>query len=322
MPMKVQQPHIPVDILLSTYNGSLYLVELIASLIGQTYSNWRLLIRDDGSTDNTVEIIQQYVSRFPNQVILLERGEANIGPCQSYARLMEFAAGDYLMFCDQDDVWLPNKIEMLLESMLQLEDSKPGRPLLVHSDLFVVDQALRPISPSFWQYQGLEPTRNHLKDLLVQNIATGCAMMINRRLLERALPIPKEAIMHDWWLTLVASIYTEVFHIDQATVLYRQHGHNTVGAIKHSIPTLVLRLGSAGESIERIIRQGEQLHRLHEAELNGEQQAILVRFINLLRENRLARIRTVRKIPLQKHGWLRQIGFYIVISSMKRRRGE
>lgn len=128
-----------VDILLATWNGERYLAEQIDSILAQSYSNWRLLIRDDGSSDGTRDIIGRYVSENPERLELIEGGAPGLGACGNFAYLMAHATSDYVMFCDQDDVWLPHKAERLLEEMQRLEEQHgTDQPLLVHSDLKVV----------------------------------------------------------------------------------------------------------------------------------------------------------------------------------------
>jgi len=122
----------------------------IGLLLNQTYGNWSLIIRDDGSTDDTVEIIRDYRERFPGKVTLLEGQGRRLGPCQSYARLLERTTANYIMFCDQDDLWLPEKIEETLHRMRSLELQYPGLPLLIHTDMKVADRDLRVSSDSFW----------------------------------------------------------------------------------------------------------------------------------------------------------------------------
>ena len=152
------------------------------------------------------------------------------------------------MFCDQDDVWFPDKIAVTLGKMQELEGRHGGeRPLLVHTDMKVADGNLRVVADSLWRYQKSDPVRGEaLNRLLVQNCATGCSMMINRALCDLALPIPAEAMMHDWWLVLVAAAFGTIGHCAEPTLLYRQHGANDVGAKKWSLADLVPQLARAG----------------------------------------------------------------------------
>ncbi|MCF6093264.1 glycosyltransferase family 2 protein [Microaerobacter geothermalis] len=302
-----------VDILLSTYNGSKYLQKLMNSIINQTYQNWRLLIRDDGSTDGTINIIHNFVKQFPTKIIYIEDQYNNLGPSQSFSKLIEYSNANYIMFCDQDDIWLNNKIELILEKMLQLEKEFQNKPLLVHTDLTVVDKDLQVISNSFWKYQKLNPAYKNLNHLLIQNIATGCTMMMNKRLKELAHPIPDKAIMHDWWIALVASIYSGIYHINASTILYRQHGENNTGAKKYSLHYFLSRSGKANESMKRIIQQGEQLSIRYKDQLNKDQFKLVESFITLFHKNRFARLMDIFVYRFRKHGFLRNVGLIITV---------
>ena len=217
-----------VDILLATYNGGRFLAEQLQSLERQTFRSWRLIARDDGSTDATRALLADFQARHPAAVRLIEDSGARLGAAGNYARLLQAMTADFGLFCDQDDVWQPDKIESLLTMALAHE--RPGVPLLVHSDLAVVDQDLRLVAPSFWRYQFIRPERCQWSRLAVQNVVTGCACLFNDALRRAALPIPPEAIMHDWWLALVAATVGDIRWTDAVTVQYRQHDGNDTGA--------------------------------------------------------------------------------------------
>lgn len=227
-----------IDILLATFNGSKYLREQLNSILGQSYHNWRLIIRDDCSKDDTLAIIEEYCTKHPDKIILIDHCCQNIGVVKNFSLLLDNAIADYIMFCDQDDVWLPHKISITLEKMLELE-STFGRemPLLAYTDLTVVDESGDNIlADSVWKYQQLDPVNaGKLNRVLLQNIPTGCTVMINRALRKKASPIPEDAAMHDWWLTLVAVVFGTCGYVPEATVLYRQHGMNVCGAEKWSL---------------------------------------------------------------------------------------
>lgn len=252
-----------VHILMSTYNGALYLPEQLDSIVAQTYRNWNLYIRDDGSQDHTVQILQDYASR-DDRIKLLPLDKKRLGACASFAYLLKQCSdAKYIMFCDQDDFWLPKKVQTSLGTFLYLEEQHKELPLLLHTNLQVVDSKLKLLAKSFWDYQKLNPNRCNLNQLLVQNNVTGCTVMINKALRDLALPIPEEAIMHDWWLALVASAFGRISHINKALILYRQHGSNDVGAKKFSTLYVLRKLISLTnttelkQSINLTIRQAE-----------------------------------------------------------------
>lgn len=219
-------------VVLSSYNGARFIAEQIESLRHQTRRSWVLLVRDDGSSDDTVRIVETHSAVDP-RIVLLQDGRGHLGPAASFSALLEHAAGagaEYVALSDQDDVWRPDKLERELQ-LMEEHERRIGRdvPLLVHSDLTVVDQQLRIVHRSFASYQSLgrEPVRP-LRRLLVQNFVTGCTTVINRALLRAAVPLPP-VVMHDWWLALCAGALGQLLYLAEPTVLYRQHAGNTLG---------------------------------------------------------------------------------------------
>ncbi len=141
-----------IDILLATYNGAAFLNQQLGSVENQTHRNWRLIVRDDGSTDKTPGIIEAFRARHPDKVVVLRDDDGNLGLVRNFSRLMEHAGAGYVAFCDQDDVWKPEKLELSLQKMRSLEtEHGPERPLLVVTDLSVVDEDLQVVHLSFWR---------------------------------------------------------------------------------------------------------------------------------------------------------------------------
>lgn len=222
-----------IVIALATYNGAAHLAEQVRSLQAQDFGDWQLLARDDGSVDGTRDLLAQLASEDPR--ITVVESTARFGVVRNFAELLaraERAGADYVFTCDQDDVWLPTKISRSLAAMTRLEAER-GRetPLLVHSDLAVVDHALRPLYPSFLRRQGIRHEESSpLNVLLVQNFVTGCASLMNKALLRLALPFPECCIMHDWWIAQCAAAGGAIGFLAEPTILYRQHGANQIGA--------------------------------------------------------------------------------------------
>lgn len=226
-----------VAILIAVYNAEKYIEPLLSSLFQQDYSNIHLYVRDNASTDYTVNLLQNWQKQFSQKMTLL-LSERNEGVISNFAHLLEVAEESYVMFCDGDDVWLPHKVSSTFARMQELEKIHGiSVPLLVHTDLVVVDQDLKLIAPSFWKYACLNtnPHCETLSRLLVQNHVTGCTMMINQALKSRANPIPLDCVMHDWWIALVAACFGYIDRFPVATLLYRQHCSNDTGAKKYSL---------------------------------------------------------------------------------------
>jgi glycosyltransferase involved in cell wall biosynthesis len=226
----------PVEVLLATYQGARFLEQQLESLLAQTHANWSAIARDDGSTDATPEILARYAARHPQRFRILPGNGQRLGAAQNFATLIVASRAPRVMFCDQDDVWLPEKIEVTLAAMADLEGRRGAScPALVFTDLRVVDEGLAPLGDSLWRYQGTDPERlSRLPRALLQNCVTGSTAMVNRPLIELSVPIPVQARMHDWWLALVAISFGAIAPVRRPTVLYRQHGRNDRGAARFS----------------------------------------------------------------------------------------
>lgn len=221
-----------IDILLAAFNGEQFLTDQINSILNQTHLNWRLMIRDDGSKDSTLSIIYDFKKRYPDKIVVIEDNRGNLGACGNFAALFEHAEADYVMFCDQDDVWMPRKIELTLGKMTELVRQFGDLvPLLVYADMKVVDKDMKIIADSYWKYQAFNPENGKvLSRLLVSNVIIGCTVMVNRKLRDLSLPFTKDTLMHDWWAGLVSLALGKNDFIEEPTVLYRQHEANVVGA--------------------------------------------------------------------------------------------
>ena len=231
-----------VDILLATFQGELYLEELLQSLFTQTHHSIHVIARDDGSSDNTPHILKKWSETFPNNMTLLPT-HSNLGIKGNFSELLAHSQAPYVMFADQDDKWLPYKVEDTLNLLQSLERQfDTHTPILVHTDLKVVDQNLKELSPSYWKYTGLYPEKTDLNDLLPQNVVTGCTIMMNQTLAKLSYPIPDQSMMHDWWVALVASCFGHIQFLNEATILYRQHSQNDTGAQAYNFTTFTKRL--------------------------------------------------------------------------------
>lgn len=216
-----------LNILLSTYNGEAFLKEQIKSIQAQTYQDWNLLIRDDGSTDQTPRIIQEFVKSDPRIRWINPEDVQNLGVIQSFLTLLKYEVADFYCFSDQDDIWLPEKLA------LQLKEAKKyssDRALLVYTDLKIVNHDLRVLHESMIKTQSDHANTTLLQEL-TENTVTGGVTLINHCLAN--LWTGKESqglLMHDWYLGLLAATFGELIYLDQPTELYRQHLNNVLGA--------------------------------------------------------------------------------------------
>lgn len=278
-----------IAILLATYNGSRFLSEQLDSILSQTYTNFILVVRDDCSTDNTRSMLEDYRQTHADKMHLLEPDVRNQGASASFSCLLEYVLQHkqvleldraYMMFCDQDDVWYSDKIERQVQSMLAAEAAAVNLPVLVHSDLEVVSEALVQIAPSFIRYQGLEIQRNQFCQIVISNLVTGCTAFINEALARQACPVPQQAIMHDWWLALVATAFGKLVLLDAPLVHYRQHGRNTIGAKEHAkLPVISLSLWQRvfarkpNEHLYEVARQAREFSMRYGRQLSWRQRS-------------------------------------------------
>ena len=227
-----------VDIICSVWNGARFLPDFFQSLAAQTHADWRLWVRDDGSVDGSAELVRS-AGTVDSRIRLLDFDDAGdavrLGVARAFGWLLERVPGDanYIMCADQDDVWLPTKIERTLLAMRAAESgpsTERNAPILVHTDLTVVDAELRLVHSSFWEFSRLDPEPSTLRRIAVQNVTTGATVMINRALRDRVGRAPRGVAFHDWWYACVAAAFGRVVALRESTVLYRQHGGNAVGA--------------------------------------------------------------------------------------------
>lgn len=234
-----------IAILLATYNGAKYIREQLDSLFLQSCGDFHLYIRDDGSKDDTLKIVEEYRQKFSDRITVLEDSQKHKGAAKSFMTLLQEVDSDYYMFCDQDDIWLPTKVEKTLARMKEFEGTAP---VLVATDLKVVDEQLSPIKDSFNADLKIDVFRKHPELICVRHVVTGCTMMFNRAAKEASLPMSPRATMHDEWVALSVHFKGGTISIlDEATILYRQHTSNTLGAEQASKGFFARALARAGQ---------------------------------------------------------------------------
>ena len=271
-----------VDILMATYNGEKYIAQQLDSILNQTFQDWRLMIRDDGSSDKTVAIMNEYALQHPDKIIVIPQAQ-HLGPKENFAGLLNYSQAPYTMFCDQDDVWLPTKVAVTLDAMTDLEKRLgTDLPLLVYTDLVVVDDELSTIDQSFFHYIRNGPYFT-LKSLLMQNTVAGCTVMMNQTLREMTPSIPDDAIMHDWWMGLIAAAFGKIVCLSESTILYRQHNTNTAGAKKGSFRRVLhdLFLGAWRRDIKGSQVQAAAFRKFYEGRLDGATNRMIIDYASL-----------------------------------------
>lgn len=210
-----------VSIAMATYNGQKYLSEQLDSIFAQTHKNIELVVVDDGSTDNTLNILYEYQKSYSNLRVL--PNEFNMGVIKSFEKAVSLSAGDYIALADQDDVWFPEKIEELLNNI--------GDNLLIHSDAVLVDDHLNILQPSHFAW-GKQANKASFFDYLMNSNVTGCTAMFSRELVELAVPLKSYNLPHDWYFSYYAAYCGRIKLYLKPLVYYRQHAINVSGAKK------------------------------------------------------------------------------------------
>ena len=304
-----------IEVVLPTYNGAAFLEAQLASIDAQTLRPQRVIIRDDGSQDGTPALLRQLQKRYGNWLVLLD-SRGNLGCVGNINCLLSATRAPYVALADQDDLWHPDKLASSLRLMEWVEASHGNDyPLLVHADLNLIDTNGHSLGRTYFENQGLHPQRTGLDDLLLTNVVTGCTVLINRALLRRSTPIPAEALMHDWWLALVASATGSISLLQAANVSYRQHAGNVVGARGAGVLAMLGRLLHPSRSgpfqlLPALLSQASVLQKqfgLHAFPV-----------LQVMRQRRLTRIWRLCSEPelrrkLRKHGPLRTWALWLVL---------
>jgi len=225
-----------VDILLSVYNGGKYLQQQLQSLVLQTHHQWLLYIRDDGSNDDSIEIIKLFKEENPARVRLITDQKGNIGYSASFTELLKHSMSDYIMFCDQDDIWYPSKITELLLNVKREEEMQPGKAILAFSDLDVLNDRMEVVT-TFNRYFKFNKEVVG-SDFFLRNYIPGCNMFFNRALLKHVFETDNVIGYYDYWLVLVCASIGNIIYIDKSLMQYRLHPNNAIGLKMENEPLL------------------------------------------------------------------------------------
>ena len=295
-----------VQILLSTWNGEAWLPELLASLERQSFADWELLVRDDGSSDQTNKILFEWQRLYPYKVAKIIHDGEHLGSKWSFNRLIEHSDAAYLMFCDQDDIWFPEKIEFSLLALQRLESELSlETPLLVHTDMAVVDAGKNLTAISFWDLRDFD-IEQRKQAYLLTNVVSGCASLFNRAAADKAFPLPEAAIEHDRWLALVCAWFGRVHAIQQPLLFYRQHGSNQIGADLQSIPSAEITL-----RVQAWSRQAEAFLQCYGHELSSADYQLVEALAELQYLKGWGRRRQILQHRLFKQGLLANLAMLL-----------
>lgn len=304
-----------IDVILAAYNGEKYIRQQIQSVLMNFDSlpeyDCRILISDDSSSDSTTAIVAG-LSAHDNRIQLLDNSKKG-GVRQNFHYLILHSDADYTFFCDQDDLWLPGKMAIFMQTFAQHNDEEP---LLLHSDLCVADGHLSPIHPSMFVYQHINKNPD-LAALMVSNSVTGCVMACNRALMEKTKASQVEhSIMHDWYIALLAVATGKIAFIDNALILYRQHGNNQVGAKAFSLGELLkskawrAKLATARQSIEKTRDQAALFLNDFSSVMKPEDRRLMHAYVDSFNGGVGARAKLFFSSGIRKNGLLRNLFFF------------
>lgn len=273
--MLMPSPSIPpatrVCVLLSTYNGARYLKPQLDSLLAQDYPEIVIQVRDDGSNDSTLKILESYAAR--HSTIRVTQG-TNVGVSRSFLTLLAEADSNcgYFAFCDQDDVWLPDKISIAVQN-LNLPDYHV--PTLYFSRVEYVDDVLCHLRTSS------APRRPGFGNALVENCAPGCTMLLNQAARQLILSrLPSSIFVHDSWAYLVVSAFGRLIFHDVARIKYRQHATNVFGAVTNPVSLVRQRLQRLRRGQpQEYLAQAQEFARLYSDSLSPAHRHTLQRFL-------------------------------------------
>jgi len=310
-----------IAIMMATYNGEQYISEQLDSILNQTNNDWVLFIHDDNSNDSTPEILLEYQKKHADRIVLIADDSVKGGSSEkNFSAIHKWVSEnydfDYFMFADQDDYWYEFKIEKSLKKMQEAEKNDQI-PILVHTDLEIVDKDLKKIGDSFFKYRALNSSVNDLEHLLIQNNVTGCTMLWNHKLNE-ILDLSSGAVaMHDWWITLVAASFGKIVCLNEPTIKYRQHDKNVVGATRvNTIGFIIKRLfGSSHvkETLKLSFRQADSFLLFYNGRLTKNQVELVNNFIEIPNKTKLLRIFAVLHNKFLKQGIIQIIGELLFI---------
>ena len=320
-----------IEILLATYNGERFLPEQIESIINQSYTDYSILASDDNSSDCTFEILRSYESVLGEKINVVQSNTHSAK--ENFYNLLDMADAEYIALCDQDDFWERDRLKKSLKAVQRLE-RRYGKetPILVHSDLEIVDENLNSKNKKMSELTGISEAIKYAKKeskclytisteksfsrYLVENNITGNTVIINKALLD-IYKRPKVSFMHDWWLGLIAFTFGKVGFLNECLVKYRQHESNELGA-KNPLELRNIKKRNKQmirENYDCMFAQVEEFLRLYKDELGKSRSAdtyyahkYLNAFVNMKSKNRISKIRDILKYSFFKSSKILTLG--------------
>jgi glycosyltransferase involved in cell wall biosynthesis len=307
-----------ISILMAAYNGEKYIKEQLDSLMKQTFQDFTIIIQDDCSQDKTLQIIESYSKAHPNRISFSTNKKNTGSPKHTFFNLLLHHKDDYIMLCDQDDIWNRDKIEITFNEMKRMEKIHGQEtPILVHTDLTVVDNNLNLINKSYRKMLDANYSRTRLNHLLSQNTLTGCTAIMNRSLCNLIISEPKYCVMHDWWIVLVASCFGVISSLDVQTVQYRQHDNNSVGV--SDVKSLgyqfhkMFRSNEIRIALDTTYLQAQCFLDTYSEKLENKQVELIKKYVEIPSQSKIKRVKILFQEDFLKNTFARKIAHILMV---------
>ncbi len=301
-----------VYIVLAAYNGEKYIKEQLDSLLGQTYKNLIIDVCDDGSSDGTLEVIKEYMAA--DERILLHQNKENLGYVRNFLEGAKRSPAPYVMFCDQDDIWNSDKVEITLREMKMAENEAPGKPVLVYTDVVNYNSTTGEDMGLFHKSSHLNVKKVDTAHVFMENKCIGCTMMMNHNVLDYLNKIPDEIRVHDWWIALICSHFGMIHYLPQPTMRYRQHEENQIGGNSFSgyLKERLTNIKHQRHVLHETYKQGEAFLRIYENQMSEKQRIVAKQFAGMATAGFFGRRYRMIRYGFWKSGISRNAGLFLL----------
>lgn len=303
-----------IHIVLATYNGEKYIREQIDSVLANSFSDFTIEVCDDGSTDKTKEIVNEYVKSHSN--ISLHENERNLGYVMNFLEGVKRSASPYIMLCDQDDIWHADKIEKTYNKMKELEAKhEKGEPLLVFSDAMNFDSENGQDIGSFHKSSHLNTKKVDMGHLFMENKCIGCTVMVNRAVLKYLTVLPEQIRVHDWWLAMICSAFGGISYLDETTLQYRQHSGNMIGgsSFKDYFKSRIADISAQRKALTLTFMQGEEFENQFGWQVNEKQRKMLHAFSSMRHATAIGKRYNMIRYGFCKSGFVRNVALFLLL---------
>lgn len=280
-----------IEILMATYNGESFIKQQIASIQNQTMKDWRLYVHDDGSTDSTVSIIRDMASQDP-RIILIDDGISFHAPAPNFMHLLKQANSDYVIFSDQDDIWLENKLEIMYHKIQQCD---PSVPTAIYSNGYIYNSDTNEISGR----SILVPPSGLGTVFFMNGGIQGCAIMMNRSLYQICRNYSGFLVMHDHIVTLAAFTFGRMIYIDQRLMLYRRHSQTVTDVASRNFRDKIMLFMNTHKPVidRKHFRAIREFYEFYSSEISGKEKLLYLEFLRMEKMSRLEVAYTILKLP-------------------------